>query len=426
VTDAHTTDLQALEALVVNNPDLERLEALLEQFNIFEALGMVRQELRHSDFLGFLCSPSAPHSLGDAVIKLLLQRVLIAARGRPLPISLFDLDVWDFERLQVRREWQNIDILLLDSRHSLAVIIENKVDSGEHSGQLQRYWTLVQDRYPGWKIIGLFLTPSGEAPSDGRYFPLGYATVCAVLEELVQRKSSTLGADVRTLIVHYTQMLRRHIVGDSEIALLCQRLYARHKRAFDLINKQIEARTERRRRLLDQLVRQSTAPAFAIEPGGGGGTYTRFIPADWDREALRAGKGWTQSRRMLLFEFVNAPDSLRLALCLGPGPVERRQPIYELAAAHEPPFRRAHQGLQPKFNWLYWRRFLTSEQIGEYTDAELDQEIRRQWAEFLTNDLPALDTLLHTVAWIWQSGAAPTVPTTEFIADEEVEPSSAA
>jgi hypothetical protein len=425
VTDAHTSDLQVLEALVVNNPELERLEALLEQFNIFEALGMVRQELRHSDFLAFLCNPSAPHGLGDAVVKLLLQRVLLAGRGRALPLSLFDLDVWDFEHLQVRREWQNIDILLLDSSHSLAVIVENKVDSGEHSGQLARYWTIVQDRYPGWRVVALYLTASGEAPSDERYFPLGYATVCTVLEDLVQRRSSTLGVDVRTLIVHYTQMLRRHIVGDSEIALLCQRLYARHKRAFDLINKQIEARTERRRRLVDQLVRQNQSPPFAVEPGGGGGMYTRFIPAAWDREALRGGKGWTQSRRILLFEFVNRPDSLQLALCLGPGPVERRSPLYELAAANQPPFRLAHQGLQPKWNWLYFRQFLTPEQIGESTDAELEQEVRRHWADFLSNDLPAIDQHLRSLPWIWQSDTAPAVPVAETFSEEEAEPSSA-
>jgi hypothetical protein len=31
-----------LEQFVVNNADLERLESLLNQFNIFEAVGMVR------------------------------------------------------------------------------------------------------------------------------------------------------------------------------------------------------------------------------------------------------------------------------------------------------------------------------------------------------------------------------------------------
>jgi hypothetical protein len=44
-----------LENFVVGNRDLERLERLLNEFSIFEALGAVRQELRHSDFLAFLC-----------------------------------------------------------------------------------------------------------------------------------------------------------------------------------------------------------------------------------------------------------------------------------------------------------------------------------------------------------------------------------
>jgi hypothetical protein len=40
-----------LEDLVVDNQELERLEALLGQFNLFEALGVERRELRHSDFV---------------------------------------------------------------------------------------------------------------------------------------------------------------------------------------------------------------------------------------------------------------------------------------------------------------------------------------------------------------------------------------
>jgi hypothetical protein len=43
-----------LESFVVDNSDLEHLKQLLRQFNIFEAIGAVRHELRHSDFLGSL------------------------------------------------------------------------------------------------------------------------------------------------------------------------------------------------------------------------------------------------------------------------------------------------------------------------------------------------------------------------------------
>src|SRR4030088_1373392 len=83
-----------LEALVVDNPDLERLEALLDQFNIFEVIGAVRQELRHSDFLAFLLDPQQNHGLGDAFCKRLLQKILVDVDPSTIPISPIDLDVW--------------------------------------------------------------------------------------------------------------------------------------------------------------------------------------------------------------------------------------------------------------------------------------------------------------------------------------------
>jgi hypothetical protein len=44
-------DLGALEAFVLDNPELEELEGNLVQFNLFEAIGATRMEVRHSDFL---------------------------------------------------------------------------------------------------------------------------------------------------------------------------------------------------------------------------------------------------------------------------------------------------------------------------------------------------------------------------------------
>lgn len=75
-------DRKALEAFVRGNYDLEHLESLLYRFNIFEATGFIRQELRHSDFLAFLLNPQGSHSLRDAFVKRLLKRVL-ASGGIP-------------------------------------------------------------------------------------------------------------------------------------------------------------------------------------------------------------------------------------------------------------------------------------------------------------------------------------------------------
>ncbi|MEX0268749.1 PD-(D/E)XK nuclease family protein [Leptolyngbyaceae cyanobacterium UHCC 1019] len=58
-----------LERFIVDNDDLEKLESLVNQFNIFEAIGVTRQELRHSDFLAFLLNPTQSHQLGDRYLN---------------------------------------------------------------------------------------------------------------------------------------------------------------------------------------------------------------------------------------------------------------------------------------------------------------------------------------------------------------------
>ncbi|MFT3894837.1 MAG: PD-(D/E)XK nuclease family protein [Anaerolineales bacterium] len=187
---------------------------MLGQFNLFEALGAVHVEVRHSDFLSFLLTPSESHGLDDIFVKRLLQKALLMSSGQALPISLIDLDTWDLDELVVWREWQNIDILLLDHRNQLAVIIENKVHSTEHSQQLQRYWQIISQHYSMWRIVGLFLSPEGDPPSDDNYIPISYSSICEILENLSKTRASALNSDVRVALNHYTQMLRRHIMSE--------------------------------------------------------------------------------------------------------------------------------------------------------------------------------------------------------------------
>ena len=234
ITEQSPNDRTLLEALIVDNPDLERLELLLDQFNIFEALGAVRVELRHSDFLAFLLNPNQSHGLGDVFAKRLLQKALASFQNHA-HITPIDLDLYDLDSMVVLREWQSVDILLLDEENKLAVIIENKIGSGEHSDQLRRYRQSVRQHYPDLRQVCLFLTPEGDEPSDETYIPIDYLMIAELVEQLVESRASTLGPDVRTLMIHYSQMLRRHIVSESEIADLCRKIYRKHQRALDLI-----------------------------------------------------------------------------------------------------------------------------------------------------------------------------------------------
>ena len=122
------TDQEAeklLEEFIVNNEKLEYLEDSIAEFNIFEVIGAVRQELRHSDFLAFLLNPSEKHGLGDKFLKRFLMNVLLYADNAPL--SAIRIDIMDLSNVIVERESQNIDILIHDEQVEFVCLIENKI-----------------------------------------------------------------------------------------------------------------------------------------------------------------------------------------------------------------------------------------------------------------------------------------------------------
>jgi len=392
-TTTKDQERRALEALVTDNSDLERLEDLLKRFNLFEAIGIVKQELRHSNLLAFLLNPQKNHRLGDAFVKQLLKKALSIGQDTNIPITLIDLDIWSLDNIEVRREWKNIDILLVDEQHHLAVIIENKIDTHEHSNQLQRYYQQVQKHYPKHRIIGLYLTPDGDQPSEDTYIPIDYSLICAILENLVVSKETLLDNDLRVMIQHYTQMLRRHIVSDSEIAELCQRIYKKHQQALDLI---YEHRPDRQATIWSfckNLIKQT----IDLIPDSAPKRYIRFIPKAWDFSILREGQGWTSSNRILLFQFNNEPDSLNLTLVVGPGSQEIRQKLFEMG--QRDPFRISHINLPPKWFSIYSYSILNKESY-EGSDKEIAEQLREQWQLFLEYELPGIDAVMKAQEWL--------------------------
>jgi PD-(D/E)XK nuclease superfamily len=238
-SDATSTaaELEALKALQADASELERIEELLDRFNVFEAIGFVGQEVMHSRFLAFLLDPRQNHGLGDHFLGGFLRKCSESTDGDSLP-QIADHD-GGLGKTTVQTEVYTgdgrIDILILNESEGWAVIVENKIWTTEHSDQLERYYRFVKRTYRGCQVRGIYVTPFGATPTHKRYLPLSYGAVSArswiaswPSEALPQAR--TLGCPCST-----TDMVRRHIVGDSEVARLCQEIYQKHKRAFNLI-----------------------------------------------------------------------------------------------------------------------------------------------------------------------------------------------
>jgi hypothetical protein len=277
------------------------------------------------------------------------------------------------------------------------VIIENKVWTTEHSDQLDRYYRFVSGNNPGWRVLGIYLTPFGDAPTHEKYLPLDYAAVCKILDNILEDQSLILSLDVRMSIEHYVQMVRRNIVGDSEVARLCQQIYQKHKRALDLI---YEYRPDIQSELVDVLeglIRSN----HRMERDSGGKRIIRFVVRDWDKPALLTSSGWTRSGRILMFEFWNNPNNLTLGLVIGPGPDETRKRLFNMVSGSSDVLENPRK-LGGAWYAIYLREFLDGAMYEEGFVRERQQEIRRQWAGFLEEDLPRIEEAFKGEKWIWE------------------------
>lgn len=395
VEESLPSDLGLLQDFLINNPELDQLEALTERFNIFEVLGAVRVELRHSDFLAYLLNPNQNHGLGSTFLRRLLQQILLEA-STSQSIRPIDLELWDLDDVEVRREWQRIDIFLLDETNRFAVVIENKIKSGEGQDQLKRYLTDVTNQYQGYRILAIYLTPDGIVPSLQTYIPVSYQTLCMILEKILESRKSTLGLEVYTLIQHYTQMLRRYIVSDTELSELCRTIYRKHQRALDLI---FEYRPDLQGEIRDYLVEiLSSTPDIVILRNGK--TEVDFIPTSWDVKELSQGTFQTVSNKLLFFYIQNSQNALRLGCVIAPGPQDIRQQFLEMAINHHP-FKPASRNLHQGWNNIYVMSILT---VKDYEDPDLDsmkEKFDLFWKRFIETELPLMIKVVADQAWLW-------------------------
>ena len=369
-----------LESLIVDNDNLEKLEDMIAEFNIFETLRIVRHEERHSDMLAFLLNPRGKHGLTDYFLKQFIVDVLKTADNNALANDIRSLDL---QNAIVERESHRIDILIHDTSNKLVCIIENKIDTGEHSNQLERYLVAVRHRF-GEDIqyfIPIFLSPHGTPPEaeNSPYLPISYQLIHDTLETVRLAYQAQLQPSVNIMMEHYTTMLRRHIMTDSEIADLCRKIYSEHREALDLI---FQYRLDDRE-IIAQTIADiiSADERFIIRHAEKDGV--QFYPKAWlDIPALQTANNVWRGKPNLLVRFFFPLDAtnnrLRWVLRVGPGDnTVIRQKLIDLIS--QQPY-----GLNtPRIGDVVtvYRKTVTK----DYLESGYDN-LAEKWQEFVTGD----------------------------------------
>ena len=211
------------------------------KYNVFDILNINRQELRHSDFLAFLMNPNRSGDIGKQFLHNFLS--LLAKDNHMLGLDFFKMFYADFEKIVVKREYKNIDILLdiTLSGNKYVFVIENKVDAGEQiydnneeRGQLSKYKSLVAGEYKGYTPIYLFLSPDKRPPSESDWTPIDYNLIYSALCRL---NTNTTDNTIKTLIQDYKKMIRGQfkMKNDKELRAAALDIYKANPDIFDFI-----------------------------------------------------------------------------------------------------------------------------------------------------------------------------------------------
>jgi len=225
-------------------PDLEGLTRRNGSSNLFEIAGLVRQEVKHSNFLGYLLDPAEGHGLQDDFLKRLLVLVVknfndkssgAHTSTQPLRVMLSD-----YSDAIIRREWINLDIFIASDENKVIFAIENKVGAKEGKDQLSRYREKILSRpeYSEYQKVLAYLTPDGEEGSDPAWVSITYDDVLKCLSDSIESRKNAIPSDIEIILVHYIKLIKRNVLmNDEDLVRECREIYSRHKDAINLIMK---------------------------------------------------------------------------------------------------------------------------------------------------------------------------------------------
>jgi len=124
-------------------------EVSISSFNIFSILRKSNDEVNlHSKFIYELLNPNGSHKQGRVFLDIFLREIGI-----------------EFYAIEIFREKFNIDILIKSKKE--VIILENKIETTDHSQQLSSYLKTMQ--YQGYKdenIYIVYLTLFGDEPTE--------------------------------------------------------------------------------------------------------------------------------------------------------------------------------------------------------------------------------------------------------------------
>lgn len=298
--------LKSLYDRLLKDEDFDKLDLGLKNPNIFQILRITKNEIRHSNFLSWLLDPNQSHKLGDIFLKRFLREVFSSDKFGDL--DQVDVEGMDLSKVEIQREWKNIDILI--KLENVVVCVENKVLSKEHSDQLRRYKEIIENQFPNHHQTFVFLTPEGNTSEDesDTYEPISYEFIVESLDRIISVYGESLNEQVKNYIKDYITIIKRELMGTDKLTELSKKIYQNHKELFDFI---IDHKPDVLDGVKSIFEKQIQKRGWVL--GSQGKSYLRFTtPKISELTYINQNSNGWRNKESFLFEFVLNPSKNRM------------------------------------------------------------------------------------------------------------------
>jgi len=300
----YSEEEQVLKDFLLDIDCLDQLSEWTKKFNLFDILKITRTELRHSNILSWLINPNENHGLNDNIIKGFVQYVITSFSNNE---DVFEVLLMDYHSFIVQREWKNIDLLAISFEEKFLLCIENKIFSEEHNNQLIKYRETLEEIYPDYRKMFVFLSPDGSEASDSKnWCSMSYQDVVDIIEKSTGKVN--LLPEVEMLINNYVEAIRMDIVGDEKLAQICRQIYTKHQKALDLIFENKPDKASDVAEIFKKWALEKTEKGeIEVVLDKCNKTFTRFKTKEMSEvlpDAEYAGSGWN-TKNYYFFEIYN-------------------------------------------------------------------------------------------------------------------------
>jgi hypothetical protein len=395
--------INELEDFIVNNNDLEVLEAYLNEFNIFEVLKSSEQELKHSNTLAFLLNPKEKHGLRDYFLKKLLIATIV--NNDNIKISPIEIDNLDLSDSIIKREYKNIDILIESKENKFICVIENKINSQESDDQLLRYRNIIDSEYKDYKKMFVFLSPMGLEPSDNENWLIcSYDIVASIIEVILEYKKSIISNEQITFITHYNAIIRRYLLENSKEVELARKIYSSHKNALDFIIKYITDNRQEIYNHLKSLLEKDKSYITSYSTL----SRIRFTTNELNKLLPNIGDGrWNKVEQVFLFEINNSSDYLSIIMVMGPtNDVYRKKAFDKLKKDFIPKYIKYKVSLSEMYNTIYTKFIINKEEYQSMDVESMKIKINSLFENEIKSDIKEITEYFKTNIEYFQHVAA--------------------